>query len=339
MAVDSNAGTARRGIPEPGTIFDPAARALDVIGDRWTLVLVRQLLSGARGFQELRQCTGIAPRVLSGRLRELATKGFVCSVDQGPRSAYALTEEGRSLEPVVVSLGRWWIRRGLELLGIDARRFTETSARSVLEALPFMLREDRARERTHRRLMRLYYLAGDRTGALRQYERCAAALRQELDVEPSRRTSELERRIRRDDPGLAVAAGAGTAGAEEVLERLVELQKRASLEPAQVGPHAYLVTVGEEARRAGLKLAERLRDAVPGLRIEAHCGGGGFRAQMRKADRSSADWAIILGAEEVSGGRAGLKPLRREGQQETLGWEELGARLGQWLAPRQAAYS
>ncbi len=132
-------------IPRPEGIFDPVARALEVIGDRWTLVLVRQLLEGSRGFQELRQRTGIAPRVLSSRLRELSAKGFVVSVADGARSFYQLTEEGRALEPVVVSIGRWWIRRGLEALGIDARRFTETSARSVLEALPFMVREDRAR--------------------------------------------------------------------------------------------------------------------------------------------------------------------------------------------------
>jgi DNA-binding HxlR family transcriptional regulator len=116
-----------------------------VIGDRWTLVLVRQLLEGARGFQDLRQRTGITPRVLSSRLRELTAKGFVVSVPEGGRSLYQLTEEGRALESVVVSIGRWWIQRGLEALGIDARRFTETSARSVLEALPFMVREDRAR--------------------------------------------------------------------------------------------------------------------------------------------------------------------------------------------------
>jgi DNA-binding HxlR family transcriptional regulator len=131
-------------IPRPEGIFDPVARALDAIGDRWTLVLVRQLLAGSRGFQELRQRTGIAPRVLSSRLRELAAKGFVRSVAEGSRSVYALTEEGRSLEPVVMAIGRWWIQRGLESLGVDARRFTETSARSVLEALPFMVREDRA---------------------------------------------------------------------------------------------------------------------------------------------------------------------------------------------------
>ena len=132
-------------IPRPEGIFDPVARALEVIGDRWTLVLVRQLLDGPRGFQELRQRTGITPRVLSSRLRELSAKGFVAARADGGRSLYELTEQGRALEPVVVSIGRWWIQRGLEALGIDARRFTETSPRSVLEALPFMVREDRAR--------------------------------------------------------------------------------------------------------------------------------------------------------------------------------------------------
>jgi DNA-binding HxlR family transcriptional regulator len=131
-------------IPRPEGIFDPVARALEVIGDRWTLVLVRQLLANSRGFQELRQRTGIGARVLSSRLRELVEKGFVKTVAEGSRSVYALTEEGRSLEPILVAIGRWWIQRGLEALGIDAQRFNETSAQSVLEALPFMVREDRA---------------------------------------------------------------------------------------------------------------------------------------------------------------------------------------------------
>ncbi len=132
-------------IPRPEGIFDPVARALEVIGDRWTLVLVRQLLDSPRGFQELRMRTGIAPRVLSSRLRELVAKGFVQSVAEGSRSVYAVTEQGRELEPIIVSIGRWWIRRGLVHLDVDPNRFTETSALSVLEALPFMVREDRAR--------------------------------------------------------------------------------------------------------------------------------------------------------------------------------------------------
>jgi DNA-binding HxlR family transcriptional regulator len=134
-----------REIPRPGGIFDPVARALEVIGDRWTLVLVRHLLGGSRGFQELRQRTGIAPRVLSGRLRDLVAAGFVRSVAEGSRSVYALTEQGRELEPMILAIGRWWIQRGLDDLGIDAQRFSESSAQSVLESLPFMVREDRAR--------------------------------------------------------------------------------------------------------------------------------------------------------------------------------------------------
>lgn len=131
-------------IPKPAGIFDPVARAMEALGDRWTLVLVRQLLGGPRGFQELRQRTGITPRVLSGRLREMSSVGLVETQRAGSRSLYALTEHGRSLEPVIVAIGRWWIQRGLELLGVDGRRFTETSARSVIESLPFMVREDRA---------------------------------------------------------------------------------------------------------------------------------------------------------------------------------------------------
>jgi DNA-binding SARP family transcriptional activator len=59
-----------------------------------------------------------------------------------------------------------------------------------------ILQQDRARERTHRALMRLYYLAGDRTGALRQFQRCETALREELDVSPSARTVALLEHIR-----------------------------------------------------------------------------------------------------------------------------------------------
>ena len=131
-------------IPRPGGIFDPVARALDVMGDRWTLVLVRHLLGGDRGFQELRVRTGIAPRVLSSRLRDLAAAGFVEARADGVRSLYGLTEQGRSLEPIIAAIARWWVRQGIEQLDIDAGRFTETSAQSILESLPFLLREDRA---------------------------------------------------------------------------------------------------------------------------------------------------------------------------------------------------
>lgn len=136
----------RRGIPRPGEIYDPVARALDAIGDRWRLVLIRHLLLGPKGFQELRVRTGIAPRVLSSRLRELVRQGFLETVAEGSRSVYAVTERGRSLEPIVASIARWFTRHGIDALGIDTHSFTETSPQSILESLPFLLREERARD-------------------------------------------------------------------------------------------------------------------------------------------------------------------------------------------------
>jgi DNA-binding SARP family transcriptional activator len=93
-----------------------------------------------------------------------------------------------------------------------------------------LLSYDRARERTHRELMRLKYLAGDRTGALRQYQRCAAALAEELGIEPDNRTQQLYEQIRtdtllrngKDDSGLNVTTRGSLS---EILGRLISLQR------------------------------------------------------------------------------------------------------------------
>ncbi len=145
-AVASHPGraNAKKEILEPGRIFCPVGRALDVIGDRWTLVLVRHLLRGPCGFQDLRVRCGIAPRVLSSRLRELQEKGFVQNSGDGTRPIYSVTERGRSLEPIIASIARWYIHHGLDDLDVDANRFSDTSAQSVLESLPVLLRDDRA---------------------------------------------------------------------------------------------------------------------------------------------------------------------------------------------------
>jgi len=133
-------------ILRPGEIFCPVGRALDLLGDRWTLVLVRHLLGGPRGFQELRVRTGIAPRVLSARLRQLARDGFVEAVADGRRPAYGLTPRGRTLEPIVAAIARWWVLHAMEAHVAEAGGFTATSAQSILESLPFLLREERARD-------------------------------------------------------------------------------------------------------------------------------------------------------------------------------------------------
>jgi hypothetical protein len=96
------------------------------------------------GFQELRVRSGIAPRVLSSRLRQLAAGGFIETAQNGNRPAYQVTERGRSLDPIIASIARWYLRHGLEDLNVDPNRFTATSPQSILESLPFLLREERA---------------------------------------------------------------------------------------------------------------------------------------------------------------------------------------------------
>lgn len=89
---------------------------------------------------------------------------------------------------------------------------------------------DRAREHTHRRLMRIYYLAGDRTSALRQYERCASALDEELGVKPARKTSQLLEQIRLDHldmlypSELGDSQGAPVSQIREALSRLRQVK-------------------------------------------------------------------------------------------------------------------
>ena len=110
------------------------------------------------------------------------------------------------------------------------------------------------------------------------------------------------------------------------LERLVELMSQAGfhIEPTL---DAYLVAVGERAQAAAPGLAERLRDALPTLRLLTHCGGGSFKSQFKKADKSGARFALVLGEEELEREVIGLKPLRTEGGQRELRLDELAAFL------------
>ncbi|HHO68682.1 MAG TPA: histidine--tRNA ligase [Gammaproteobacteria bacterium] len=115
------------------------------------------------------------------------------------------------------------------------------------------------------------------------------------------------------------------------LERLIALLEDAGAVPPAVAPHLYLVLVGEAAARRGLVLAEQLRDAVPGLRILTHCGGGSFKSQFKKADKSGAALALVLGEDEIGSGQVGIKPLRGQGEQEHVAQDALAARLTELL--------
>ncbi len=108
------------------------------------------------------------------------------------------------------------------------------------------------------------------------------------------------------------------------IERLVALLREQGAGEGLDTPHAYLVLVGEGARVQGMLLAEQLRDRVPGLRLICHCGGGSFKSQFKKADRSGATWALVLGEEELARQVVGVKPLREAGEQREIGFDDLG---------------
>ncbi|TVU68109.1 histidine--tRNA ligase [Cobetia crustatorum] len=114
------------------------------------------------------------------------------------------------------------------------------------------------------------------------------------------------------------------------IERLILLLETLELVPQEVHEtvDVYLMSMGEQAEAESMRLAEDLRSALPHLRLVLHCGGGSFKSQMKKADKSGARVALILGENEVIEGTVGIKFLREERDQETLNQRVLGEHLG-----------
>lgn len=102
------------------------------------------------------------------------------------------------------------------------------------------------------------------------------------------------------------------------MERLLALMEESGSLPAPPAPHLYLAMVGAAAERRGLVLAERLREALPGISLVTGCGGGSFKSQMKRADRSGAALALILGDDEVAAGQVTVKALRDRMEQQRL---------------------
>jgi histidyl-tRNA synthetase len=111
-------------------------------------------------------------------------------------------------------------------------------------------------------------------------------------------------------------------------ERVIDLIKVQNGEVPAPAPDVYFVVAGPKAEAEGLRLAETLRDQIPGLRIEMNCGGGSFKSQLKRSDKSGAAWALILGDSETERRVAGLKSLRVEAPQEEVAWERLVDALG-----------
>ncbi len=113
------------------------------------------------------------------------------------------------------------------------------------------------------------------------------------------------------------------------LERIIALLEVQGVQVPDDAPHLYVVMVGAQAQQQGLLLAEQMRDALPKLRLVTHCGGGSFKSQFKKADRSGARYALVLGADEVQRREIGIKPLREPQEQETVSYDDLVGRLAQ----------
>jgi histidyl-tRNA synthetase len=107
------------------------------------------------------------------------------------------------------------------------------------------------------------------------------------------------------------------------MERLLLLMEQLDNVPVELVVDVYMIRVGTEAEKEGMRLAEKLRNEVPGLKLQVNCSGGSFKSQFKKADKSGAEYALILGEDEVSRGEVSVKALRIDQEQKNMTQNEV----------------
>jgi histidyl-tRNA synthetase len=115
------------------------------------------------------------------------------------------------------------------------------------------------------------------------------------------------------------------------LERLVELLDDDFINRSVSHVDAYLILLNQDAQRYGLQLAEKLRDQLPELRLQVNAGGGSMKSQMKKADKSQASLALILGEDEMASSQITIKHLRSDETQQTISQADLTDWLKQFI--------
>ncbi|HHS99639.1 MAG TPA: histidine--tRNA ligase [Thiomicrospira sp.] len=123
--------------------------------------------------------------------------------------------------------------------------------------------------------------------------------------------------------GKSVPAVGFAMGVERLVALLMDKQKV----PEYAQTDVYIVTVGNNVSRPGMVISEMVRDAFPELNVQMNCGGGSFKSQFKKADKSGAKYAIVMGEQEVESKLVAIKPLRVEGEQLTVEWDALTGHL------------
>jgi histidyl-tRNA synthetase len=121
------------------------------------------------------------------------------------------------------------------------------------------------------------------------------------------------------------------------VERLVALLVAAGRTPPAARPDVYIVVGGPPTAAQALQLVERLRRELPAVRFELHVGGGNFKAQFRRADKSGAALALVVGEDELARGVVGVKPLRASSGQSECPIAQLAAEVAAALAAARAA--
>jgi histidyl-tRNA synthetase len=113
------------------------------------------------------------------------------------------------------------------------------------------------------------------------------------------------------------------------IERFVALYEACGGKAPRRDADVYLVAVGDDTLERAFAVAEELRNRIDGIRVELNLGAGSFKTQLKRADRSNAEYALILGEQEMAEQRIGLKPLRSDEDQSSIALAELATVLAE----------
>lgn len=136
--------------------------------------------------------------------------------------------------------------------------------------------------------------------------------------------------------GKATPAAGFAIGMERLLLLMRQTEKHYPVDPLI---HVYVITDGEAAYIAGLKLASYLRNKLPHLRLLMHSGGGSLKTQFKKADKSHALYALVIGEHEIKTRSVTFKPLREDVPQQTLFYDELAEYLKLRMTNKKASHT